>query len=307
MPSPSDRAHVRARQQHEILARVGAGETVKDVCARAGAPSAKTVDRWGRGDAGFRAALDQAFARADYAARLAFDPVKGAAVLARLRAGETLRQIELDPAAPSRRTLRYWRLTDLEFGEAVERLRRMRRQARGARLGETRRALTAWNPRLADRVLYQVGQGVALTQLRSVNPALPSAFAVRRWRRERPEFDYELGVNLKMGRLARQRARRRARMEPVCLAIVQGASLNELAGRHGFPHRSTLYGWVARDPEIAREVGRACDERVHWYADQMLEIARRMEPLDVVEAGRRIKRVEARLGRLWQRPGKRWR
>ena len=54
-------------------------------------------------------------------------------------------------------------------------------------------------------------------------------------------------------------------------------------------------------------MSRACDERVHWYADQMLEIAQRMGPVDPAEAGRRIKRVEARLGRLWQRPGKRWR
>jgi hypothetical protein len=307
MPSPADRAHLRARQQHEILARVTAGETVKAACARPGMPNAKSVDRWGRRDAGFRAALDVAFAKADYAARLAFDPVKGAAVLARLRAGESLRKIELDPAAPSRRTLRYWQSINGEFCEEVHRLRRLRRQAHEARFAETRRALTAWDPGLADRVLYQVGRGVALTRLRAVNPALPSAFAIRRWRRERPDFDFDLRANLKMGRSMRLRAKRRARMEPVCWAIVQGASLHDLAGRDGFPHRTTLYGWVARDPEIAREVARACDERVHWYADQMLEIAQRMGPVDPVEAGRRIKRVEARLGRLWQRPGKRWR
>lgn len=307
MPSPADRAQLRARQQLEILDRVTAGETLKVACGRAGMPRVGSVVRWGRRDAGFRAALDVAFAKADYAARLAFDPVKGAAVLTRLRAGESLRKIELDPAAPSRRTLRYWQSINGEFCEELHRLRRLKRQAHGARLGEQRRALTAWDPVLADRVLYQVGQGVALTRLRTVNPALPSAFAVRRWRRERPEFDYELRVNLKMGRLARMRARRRARMEPVCWAIVQGASLNGLAGRDGFPHRTTLYDWVARDREIAREVSRACDERVHWYADQMLEIAERMGPVDPAEAGRRIKRVEARLGRLWQRPGKRWR
>ncbi|TAJ72881.1 MAG: hypothetical protein EPO51_07025 [Phenylobacterium sp.] len=307
MPSLVERANLRDRQKLEILERVAAGETVKAACARPGMPCPKSVDRWGRQDPGFRAALDVAMAKGDYALRLAFDPVKAEAVLARLRAGESLRKIELDPAAPSRRTLRYWQSISGAFCAEVHRLRRMRRAAHGARVGERRRELSMWDARLADRVLYQVGRGVALTQLRAVNPALPSAYTVRKWRRERPDFDFDLRANLAMGRSARLQAKRRARMEPVCWAIVQGASLNDLAGRDGFPHRTTLYGWVARDPEIAREVARACEERVHWYADQMLEIAERTGPVDPVEAGRRIKRVEARLGRLWQRPGKRWR
>lgn len=307
MPSPADLARTRARQQFEILERVAAGETLKAACAHPGMPRPESVVRWGIRDRAFRAALDVARAKGDYAARLAFDPVKAAAVLARLRAGESMRKIELDPAAPGRRMLRYWMATEGEFCAEVHRLRDLQRAARGARLGERRRARTAWDPKLADRVLYQVGLGVALTKLRAVNPALPSAFAIRRWRRERPDFDFDLRANLKMGRSMRRRAKRRARMEPVCWAIVQGASLNELAGQDGFPHRTTLYDWVRRDEAIAEAVSRACDERVHWYADQMLEVAERLGPLDPGEAGRRIKRIEARLGRLWQRPGKRWR
>lgn len=303
-----DRAHLRARQQLEILERVTAGETLNEACARPETPLARTVSRWAGRDVEFRAALDTAFARGDFVRRLRFDPAVGAEVLARRRAGVTMRQIEQDPAMPSRRTLTYWMMTELEFGAAMREAGAAGRVAGWARLAERHAARRpAWSATLADRVLFQVGQGVRLDELRRANPALPSARTIRRWRCERPEFDYELRVNLKMGRLARMRARRRARMEPVCWAIVQGASLNELAGRDGFPHRATLYDWVARDPEIAREVARACDERVHWYADQMLEIAERMGPLDPVEAGRRIKRVEARLGRLWQRPGKRWR
>ena len=308
----ADHSQRRARQQLEILERVTAGETVKAVCARAGMPLARTVSRWAGRDPEFGAALDVAFARGDYVRRLRFDPVLGAQVLARRRAGESRRQIERDPAMPRRHTLTYWMMTELEFGAAMREIGAAGRVAGWARVAERHRALRpAWDATLADRVLYQVGQGVRLDELKRVNPALPSACAIRRWRRERPEFDWELRVNMKAGRLARRRARGKARreaaLEPVCAAIVEGASLNQLDGRDGLPRKGTLYAWVAQDRDFAAEVARACDERVHWYADQMLQVAHRIGPLGVPEARRQIKRIEGRLGRLWQRPGKRWR
>lgn len=308
----ADHEQRRARQQLEILERVAAGETVKEACARPEMPLAQTVSRWAGRDAEFRAALDTAFARGDFARRLRFDPAVGAEVLARRRAGVSLRQVEQDPAMPSRRTLTYWMMTELEFGAAMRAVGAAGRVAGWARLAERHRAgRPAWDATLADRVLYQVGQGVRLDELRRVNPALPSGHAVRRWARERPEFDWELRVNMKAGRLARRRARGKARreavLEPLCAGIVEGASLNQLGGRDGLPGKGTLYAWVAQDRDFAAEVARACDERVHWYADQMLEVAHRIGPLGVPEARRRLKRIEGRLGRLWQRPGKRWR
>lgn len=307
MPTLAELAHTRARQRLEILDRVSAGETLRAACARPGMPRPESVVRWGVRDPDFRAALDVAQARGDAVRRgLRFDWDGAEAVLARLRAGATLREVERDPGLPSRRTLRAWMAAQPGFQEEIERLRRGRLAARGERLGAARRGLAAWDERTADRVLFHVGQGVTLDGLRAADGALPSAWAVRRWARERPEFAHALKVNQKMGRLARGRARRRARIEGVCEAVAMGASLPEVMGRGGAPHRSTLYGWAARDKEIARALGQAADERTYFYADLMLDAAREVAPLDVKAARAEVKRIQARVGRLWQRPGSRW-
>jgi hypothetical protein len=57
---------------------------------------------------------------------------------------------------------------------------------------------------------------------------------------------------------------------------------------------------------VARDIAQACDHRQDWYADQLLEIADDADRLGVAEARRRMAPLERQLGRLTQRPGKRW-
>lgn len=308
MPSPAERQDLRDRQRLDVLARVAAGATIRDACAQPGAPSAKTVDKWRRADAAFGEALRIARAQGDHAARLVFDPAVAAVVLGRLRGGASMRAVERDPAMPSRRTLQRWMMTDLAFGEAVRDAAQARRRGLAERLGEVRRGrVVAWDAGLAERVLYLVGQGATIGGLRAADPAMPSARTVRGWRRARPDFDFDLGVNVAAGRVARGRARRRAWLEPLCAAIVEGASLSDLGAVEGLPHRGTLYAWVARDRVFAEAVARACAHRGDWYRDRMVQELDRMGVLGVSAARALLKPLSRRMGDLSRAPGRRWR
>ena len=72
------------------------------------------------------------------------------------------------------------------------------------------------------------------------------------------------------------------------------------------PRRATLYGWIARSPDFAREVMRACDDREDWWTDQ---ISMAMEaPFGTLRA---MRKALAPLNRQWarhqHRPGRKWR
>jgi hypothetical protein len=204
---------------------------------------------------------------------------------------------------PRPATLRHWRATQGEFGGEVFRLIGIHRAARRRAIGGDRRA---WDEALADRVLLHVGRGHAYRQLRRLDPSLPGAWVIERWRRERPDFAFDLRANSVVGRRARLPARMATVLDPLRDRIIEGGSLGSLGGRHGLPSRGTLYRWVARSPDFARQIAQACDDREGWYADRLQMIAEDVRRLGVAETRRRMAPLSRQLARLKNRPGKRW-
>lgn len=304
MLTRADLTERRSRWKVEIARRVAAGETLTAVCAEAGMPNRASVGRWARKDLSFADALAEAQRRGTWRRQQGFDEAKARALLARLAAGEQLLSICRDPAMPSRQRLSYWRATQGEFGAEVLRLINVHKAERTRRAFRSGRR--AWDEALADRVLLHVGRGHSYRRLRRLDPGLPGASIIERWRRERPDFDFDLRANMAAGLRARVPARMAAVIDPLRDRIIEGGSLHSLGGRHGLPSRGTLYNWVGRSPDFARDIAQACDHREDWYADQLLEIADDADRLGVAEARRRMAPLERQLGRLTQRPGKRW-
>jgi hypothetical protein len=308
MPHRRDYLESRNWRQAEVLSRIAAGRTLSAVCADTDMPHISSVCRWAQQSPAFADALAAAQRRGVARRRYDFDEVKARAFLARLRAGETLVALTRAPAMPGREMLRCWRLTQGEFGGEVLRVIRLQRVERQRR--HLRRPPPDWSAALADRVLLLVGRGHPCDSLRRLDPALPAYEVIRRWRRERPVFDAEFRMNLRMGRLARGGARgkahRTAVLEPLLDGIVCGGSLHSLGGRDGLPSRDTLYRWVGRDRDFAREVTQACEHREDWYNDQILEIADEAQRIGVAEARRRMAPLSRQLGQLKRRPGRRW-
>jgi hypothetical protein len=224
-------------------------------------------------------------------------------LLARLAAGEKLLSICRDPTMPSLLRLAYWRATQGEFGAECLRLINVHR---AARLEAMRKPGRTWDPALADRVLLHVGRGHSYRRLRRLDANLPGGWVIDRWRREHPDFDADLRVNMAAGRRARAPARMAAALDTLRHGIIQGESLQSLAGRDGLPCRATLYNWTARSPDFAREIAQACDHREDWYTDQLQILADEAEHIGLAEARRRAAPIIRRLGQLRARPGKKW-
>lgn len=304
MPDP----YVATRQdlKLEILARVTAGATLRGLSEEAGMPSPGTVRDWRRDDPWFAGALAEALRVGAWRRRWRYDPVRGEAFLARYRTGARMADILRDPAMPSRAVLDHWRRTEVGFGEAVE---MARRALEAHRLRGLRQARTpqAWDARAADRVLFRVGQGEPLRTLHLADPTLPRPGVVARWRRERPDFDHAMRVNLKAGRRKQRTSRRRCAVaaDAVLDGIAAGASLNSLGGAAGLPSRETLSRWVREQPDFAAGVAAACDLREDWYRDAMAEVLVRRPGMTAREMRAALAPWSRQLARLKHRPGRR--
>lgn len=279
----------------EIVARVGAGETVKDICAGPGPglPSAATVERWAEADPAFGEALAAARGRAR-ARRDAYDPLRAQAVLDRLSTGETIEAVLADPAMPSRRLYRAWLADQAPFAEAVHRFRLARAEARTLRLRNRRRA---FDQTVADRIIVRTSRGEPLRRMLAADPALPSLAVVARWRREQPDFDVALRI---IGRVQSARGRRAVTYTPdlrvrIVTRVREGASLVELGREAGMPCARTLYKWLKSRPEFAAEVSWAREDR-KVADDGLVRLAEAVTPDMRTEGSVAIERV-ARLRR----------
>ncbi len=301
MTTRAEFAERRAQSKAELLRRVSAGERLTAACADPHMPNRVTVVRWGKADAGFAGDLAQAHRLGTWRRHQGFDEVRARAFLARFAAGESIVAICRDPAMPSRKQLAYWRATQGEFCGALYWLIRDQKADRNRGFPQT--SPRPWDEALADRVLFHVGRGHSYRQLRRVDPSLPGASLIERWRRERPDFASDLRVNMAAGRYARVPTRMAAVLDTLRDAIVEGGSIRSLAGTRGLPCRATLYRWVRRSPDFARQIADACDHREDWYTDQMQMIADEVGILGVAEARRRMAPLVQQLGRLSQRPG----
>lgn len=306
MPAPfPDRAAVIAR----ILDRVAAGERLKPLCRQPGMPSYEAVYGWTRRDR----ALDEALAAAMRQGRLVrgdtFDEARAQALLDRLRAGETLQQLTRHPCPPMPNAgrLELWRTLRPDFDEQLRRVLAAARVQRGhATAARLRPAYRPFTQAEGDRVLVRVGRGEPLASLAEADPTLPPAWLVRLWRREAPEFAADLAANIRAGRIHRARAgarrRRQALVDRLVVAIIEGASFNDLGGRDGFPGRRTLGRWVRQDAEFARRIAQACHDREEGLIE-LAQMAIGEGPMTLKALRQRLGPINRRAASLRVRPG----
>jgi len=303
MPTRAELADRRARRRAQVLARVTEGMSLVAACAGPDAPTVQTVFKWRAADPGFDADVKRAQHLGEWARRYRFDEAQAEAFLARLRAGESIRALERDPGTPTRATLLYWRRSQGWFGAEVLRVIAVYRDGRLRRY--LWRAPRAFDARTADRVLLWVGRGYDWRKVSAAETGLPGSRVVRAWRRANRDFDEALRVNMRMGRLARQRARRMAALEALTAGIVDGGSLRSLGGTGRLPSAGTLYRWATLDPAFREVVADACD----WRERALLEAK-----LDLIEAGlkagasgaelrRRTAHLSRRIAGQKRRPG----
>lgn len=286
----------------EVLARIAQGALLKDVCAQPGMPVVRTVLQWASKDPLFGPELKIAYARGAYR-RMAFDPAKAKAFIARMAAGERIKSILNDPEMPGRRTYQHWLTLDVTFAEDVHRLKGDKAAARVQRSHERR---MVWDPDVGDRILGQVARGRYLRELLKSDPSLPCLDIVRRWRREQPEFDKVLRRYIDVWR------RRRGQRPSLCTSeltqrivdhLVEGHSLHSIGKMPGMPAGGTLYEWVAKRPDFAAAVAQACVDREDWYNDRIFEIELTATPRTATETARRAGPLKRQLTRLRHRPG----
>jgi GrpB-like predicted nucleotidyltransferase (UPF0157 family) len=127
-----------------------------------------------------------------------YSPQTARIILARIEAGETVRQVAADPAMPSYRTLYDWLDRIPEFADAYNELRRERARARreeiarreqGARADGRRKAgrKSTWTFERGEAFCDLIFQGLS-TRAACARPGMPDPPMVHRWLRNHPEF-----------------------------------------------------------------------------------------------------------------------
>jgi hypothetical protein len=314
-----------------ILERLSAGQTLAQLEATPGFPSAPTVRKWAREDAGFAAGLGSARAlrrgvrveqRAAWVpARLprpAGAPWAGmtdhadaawgrraweAEFVARLRRGELMgSMLGGGGGQPSRAMVRAWRRERPDFDAAVAAAVRAWR-------GGARRGRADYDEATADRVVLARAKGATMAEIHA-DPAMPGKWIVARWRRLVPEFDGALRIarGARWAGTKRRRANRRladeALVEAICEHIIWRAGSLRSAARcvAGAPYQGTLYAWRRKHPEFARKVATAMMLRDDVLLDRAAEVADGLDVYAGLGPGA-LSWPKAQLGALWLRLG----
>jgi hypothetical protein len=300
MPTPHADPAARQRLKADIVAWVEAGTSLAAIAAQPDMPSDNTIRRWRRADESFGQRLEAALRRGQWRRLWAIDEAAARAFIARYRTGEPLAALLADPHLPGRRAFRRWLNVSGPFGEEVQRLKPIHAQQR--RLARPAlRQRRPFDQAVADRLLYRVGQGQPLKTLHRADPAMPTPKVVARWRREHPDFDYDLRVNLKCGRGKQRRvaARRSAALaDQILTRVAEGAAFSELAQDPAMPSARTLRRWLQSDAAFAAQMQIACAHRDHMLMDDLMILAGAAGPGTVGETRRLMAPVSARLGNL---------
>lgn len=298
-------AETRPELKRVIIARVTEGATLKGLAREPGMPSDSTIRNWARDESLFGYELAQALRIGAWRRRWMCDEAKAEAFLTRYRTGEPIRAILADPDMPSGPVLMHWRRTRGWFGAEVERLKDVHapHRLRGLKAAKAR---PAWDEAVADRIMLRVGRGEGLRRMVDGDPTLPGMKTVARWRREHPEFDRVLKISMEV--VARRRARRRcaALTEIILARIIRGASLHSLGREPDMPCARTLYRWIAENPQFARMVAMACEDRQDTLVHEVLAVSRNVTPGAETATLRRMTALKKQVGRLQHRPGRKW-
>jgi hypothetical protein len=291
-----------AAVREAILDRISDGEHLTHVCREAGMPCHESVTGWMRRDPEFAQAVAAARAQGDWNRRLRFDPERAERLLARLRGGEAINDLLRDRAMPSRATFDHWKATELAFAEAVGRLI----AEKAATRPWAKRRYRPYDAEIGERIYRRLWMGETLRAVLRSDRAFPSLMVFARWRRQDAGFDEMMGFVL--GAWRRKRPSLLKRLTPklydaVRDGLVQGESLRSLSQRRDMPCARTLYAWVAKRPEFAAMVERACEGRVDWFFDHMLEMTGSGPPMSIKAMRARTAPLVRQEVRLRKRPG----
>lgn len=154
-----------------------------------------------------------------------YTPEMAAIILARIEAGQTVRQVAADPDMPSYRTIYDWVNDQPDFGEAWNEMRRERARARreelirrasAAREAEVQLALaegrkpcrkagrkSTWTRERGEAFCELIREGLS-TRAACARPGMPDGPMVYRWLRNHPQFRerYARAVQFREFRLA---------------------------------------------------------------------------------------------------------
>jgi len=294
-----------------ILERLAVGQTLAQLEAAPGFPSAPTVRAWARADAAFAAGLAQARAarrggRVERRwARWAFPRDWADEFVAALRRGEPVGSLVGGGGGqPSRAMLRAWRRAEPGFDAAVT-------AAVAAWRGSWRKGRWLYDEAVSDRIVRLRATGATMEEIYA-EEGLPGKAIVARWRRLVPEFDGGLriargagsGRKTAAGARANRRLDNAALTEAICDHIALGRGSLRSAARcvPGAPCQGTLYAWRRKSAAFARKVAVAEDFRDDMIVDEAAAVLGVVDAL--AERGRGAPAgVNAQLGALRLRAG----
>ena len=188
----------------------------------------------------------------------AYRPEMGRLILARLEAGETLKQVTADPRMPSYATVYRWTHVHEDFGEAWRMLRDMQAADRRWRLREGAKA-RAWR------------------------------YAHERKLAGKPPRAWKSGKRSTYTACMAMR---------VCFALEQGASLSEVVKRPGMPSSKAIYRWLRNEPWFRDQYARACDLREFIARETVIDIALEADVGTFRRAKREVAAIDGRIGRM---------
>ena len=187
----------------------------------------------------------------------------GQAILARLREGETIRQVCADPEMPSMATLHRWRHMHPAFGAAYEQMRdesseyrRMHGRLARERAVERR------------RIEHKIGR----VRTRIERPGLRGSYDT-------------------------------AWAKAFCARVAKGQAVYRICAEPGMPSCKAVYGWLKRRPEFEAMYVAAKREGIAWLEFQAEMAAERALDDAITHGGfqaikRKVAKIEGRIGRL---------
>jgi hypothetical protein len=167
-----------------------------------------------------------------------------------LAEGASLEDICRVPGWPSIRTLYNWMDEDPNLAALVAHGRRVWRERTTPR--------HPFDPEAAERLLREIRYGTSVGRLVG-RPGFPKRPALREWRERQPEFRALYDACLKVARDYRDRfgpRRSRPRYEEAAvdrllLAVMRGATLEQLSKDKSFPTRRGIRRWRRAHPEFS--------------------------------------------------------
>jgi len=119
-------------------------------------------------------------------ARHPFDPAAAARVIARIEAGELLRDLWRDETLPARFTLKTWRAQNPEFAALL-------REAVNAARSRRYKAKSPYGPATRAEICRRIEAGATLGEIVS-DPDMPGAFAIHTWLNTDPDFRWDYAI-----------------------------------------------------------------------------------------------------------------